>query len=148
MASPPPSALSLLVSLEGLRVAKINQAPEGRLLCVRRNINLAALQSQFLNFQDLSFHGVSVSSRHCTQRSGGQVLRRDLSLTSGSSTCFAIRRLDWCVASLIRSTNSGLLAMARSCEASPSPAQSAPNCLRTPFGNASTLRQGRVTATP
>ena len=29
-------------------------------------------RSQFLNFQDLSFHGVSVSSRHCTQRSGGQ----------------------------------------------------------------------------
>ena len=33
--------------------------------------NLCA-QSQFLNFQDLSFQGVSVSIRHCTQRSGGQ----------------------------------------------------------------------------
>src|SRR5260370_42409027 len=30
--------------------------------------------------------------------------------------------------------------------ASPSPAPSAPNCLRTPFRNASTLRQGRVRA--
>jgi hypothetical protein len=29
-------------------------------------------QSQFLNFQDLSFHGVSISIRHCTRRSGGQ----------------------------------------------------------------------------
>ena len=29
-------------------------------------------QSQFLNFQDLSFHGVSVSIRHCCHRSGGQ----------------------------------------------------------------------------
>jgi hypothetical protein len=29
-------------------------------------------QLQFLNFQDLSFHGVSVSTRHCTHRSGGQ----------------------------------------------------------------------------
>src|SRR5258705_432961 len=54
--------------------------------------------------------------RHCTQRSGGQVLRRDLSLTSGSSTYFAIRRRDWLVASLIRSTKTGLSAMARSCE--------------------------------
>src|SRR5205823_13679745 len=39
-------------------------------------------QSQFLNFQDLSFHGVNVSSRHWTQRSGGQWLRRDVSLVS------------------------------------------------------------------
>jgi hypothetical protein len=29
-------------------------------------------QLQFLNFQDLSFHGVSVSTRHCSHRSGGQ----------------------------------------------------------------------------
>ena len=35
-------------------------------------IRKACAQSQFLNFQDLSFHGVSVSNRHCTTRSGGQ----------------------------------------------------------------------------
>ena len=50
-------------------------------------------QSQFLNFQDLSFHGVSVSIRHCSQRSGGQWLRREVSLTSdGSTTRGMVRR--------------------------------------------------------
>jgi len=53
-----------------LQVAKMNQAPDGRLQSFEKNI--AVSQLQFLNFQDLSFHGVRVSIRHCTHRSGGQ----------------------------------------------------------------------------
>jgi hypothetical protein len=78
-----------------------------------------ALQSQSLNFQDFSFHGVSVSIRHCVQRSGGQWLRREVSLTSaaGAITSGIARRLSWRVASPIMSTNSGLSATAGSpCE--------------------------------
>src|ERR1700682_147202 len=72
-------------------------------------------QSQFLNFQRFSFHGVSVSNRHCSQRSGGQWLRREVSLTGARSTMRGkLRRLLWRVASLIISTNSGLSAMAGS----------------------------------
>src|SRR5216684_5578336 len=94
------------------RVRRPFWAPD---LCLPRS-NFDALQSQFLNFQDLSFQGVSVSIRHCSQRSGGQWLRRDLSLTSGLSTSGANRRRVWRVASLIRSTKTGLSAMVRSCE--------------------------------
>jgi hypothetical protein len=71
-------------------------------------------QSQFLNFQRFSFHGVSVSIRHCSQRSGGQWLRREVSLTGAESTMRGKLRLLWRVASLIISTNSGLSAMAGS----------------------------------
>src|SRR5438132_10882200 len=53
-----------------LQVAKMNQAPDGRLQSFEKNI--AVSQLQFLNFQDLSFHGVRVSIRHCPHRSGGQ----------------------------------------------------------------------------
>src|SRR6266852_2099608 len=70
----------------GSAVGRTNQAPSWAPdLCLPRT-NFAALQSQFLNFQDLSFQGVSVSSRHCSQRSGGQWLRRETSLTSDFST--------------------------------------------------------------
>src|ERR1700730_1935811 len=72
-----------------------------------------AAQSQFLNFQDLSFHGVSVSMRHCPHRSGGQWLRREVSLISGSSARRTIRCRVWRVALLIISTNSDLSTMTR-----------------------------------
>jgi hypothetical protein len=48
----------------------MNQAPDGRLHSIQEKYRCS--QPQFLNFQDLSFHGVSVSIRHCTHRSGGQ----------------------------------------------------------------------------
>src|SRR6202035_5471522 len=99
--------------------------------------------SQFLNFQDLSFHGVSVSNRHCSQRSGGQWLRCEVSLITGSTTRRTTRRLDWRVASLIISTNSGLLAISRSVRnATPTPGQFAPKTLTTCFRNISRLREG------
>src|SRR5882757_7502786 len=79
---------------------------------------LPTVQSQFLNFQGFIFHGVSVSIRHWVQRSGGQWLRREASLTgAGSSTRGIARRRFWRVMSLIISTNSGLSATAGSpCE--------------------------------
>jgi hypothetical protein len=50
--------------------AEMNRAPVRRpISCLQGKL---AFQSQFLNFQALSFHGVSVSRRHCTNRSGGQ----------------------------------------------------------------------------
>src|ERR1035437_2906227 len=57
--------------------------------------------------------------RHCSHRSVGQWLRRDLSLTSGSTMArgMILRRV-WRVAAAIISTNSGLSATARSCETS------------------------------
>jgi hypothetical protein len=53
-----------------LQGAKMNQAPDGRLNSICGKYRCSQLQ--FLNFQDLSFHGVRVSIRHCTHRSGGQ----------------------------------------------------------------------------
>jgi hypothetical protein len=85
-----------------MATAEMNRAP------VRRPIVLEkfSAQSQFLNFQGLSFQGVSVSIRHCDQRSGGQWLRREVSFSSGSMTRGIIRRLVWRVAAAIISTNS------------------------------------------
>ena len=62
------------------------QAPDRRLFCIRSQSGRCGTQLQFLNFQDLSFHGVSVSMRHCSHRSGGHLLRREVSLTTGAST--------------------------------------------------------------
>ena len=44
---------------------KQNRRPLGRLFLHSGNVDV---QSQFLNFQDLSFHGVNVSSRHVSNR--------------------------------------------------------------------------------
>jgi hypothetical protein len=44
---------------------KQNRRPLGRLFLHSGNVDV---QSQFLNFQDLSFHGVNVSSRHASNR--------------------------------------------------------------------------------
>jgi len=61
-------------------------------------------------------HGVSFASRHCAQCSGGQWLRREVSLATGlRSTMTGVMRRRTCrVASLIISTNSGLSATAGS----------------------------------
>ena len=54
-------------------------------------------QSQSLPRQGLIFHGVSASIRHCSQCSGGQWLRREVSLGAvGRSTMRGMdRRYDW-----------------------------------------------------
>src|ERR1700686_1581215 len=100
-------------------------------------------QSQFLNFQRFSFHGVSVSNRHCSQRSGGQWLRREVSLTGARSTMRGKVRLLWRVASLIISTYSGLSAITDSLakEFLSASGQSAPTALTRRFQNASLSTQ-------
>src|SRR5205814_2245842 len=71
-----------------------------------------AAQSQFLNFQDLSFQGVNVSNRQVSNRSD-RWPRREVSFTTtgARSTTRDTLRRTWRVASLIISTNSGLSAI-------------------------------------
>src|SRR6185312_4338796 len=89
----PPLRLSLLV-----RRVEMKQAPGGAPVFTReRGVH------QSLPSHGLTFHGVSFASRHCTQCSGGQLLRRLVSLLGsvGRSTMRGIeRRYDWAVASL------------------------------------------------
>jgi|EndMetStandDraft_5_1072996.scaffolds.fasta_scaffold491902_2 hypothetical protein len=82
--------------------------PVGRLFLELQGMRLD--QSQSLPRQGLIFHGVIASIRHCSQCSGGQWLRREVSLGAvGRSTTRGMdRRRNCCVASLIMSTNSGL----------------------------------------
>ena len=84
--------------------------PVGRLFLDLKVMRLD--QSQSLPRQGLIFHGVIASIRHCSQCSGGQWLRREVSLGAvGRSTMRGMeRRYDCAVASLIKSTNSGLSA--------------------------------------
>ncbi|KGJ64920.1 hypothetical protein BJA5080_01562 [Bradyrhizobium diazoefficiens SEMIA 5080] len=73
------------------------------------------IQSQSFSFHDEAFHRIRFSSFHCLNIAGGQRLSFEVSSTSGLATMRkgVARRRCWRVASLIRSTYSGLLAIRR-----------------------------------
>jgi hypothetical protein len=55
--------------LPGEALAKTGKAGHDERVVLRASEFLSRPQSQFLNFQDLSFHGVNVSIRHASSRS-------------------------------------------------------------------------------
>src|SRR6266704_710603 len=142
--APPPPALSLLVSLEGIRVAEMNQAPVGRLNCVKKYCRPS--------IPILEFPGLELPRRQRLQPPLHPAVRRPGTETRPLLDLGLIDMLHVPAPRLVRRLADqidefslvGHGSLLR--KASPSPAQCAPNCLRTPFGNASTLRQGRVRA--